>query len=313
MRAPLFWLARVRPSRSRDAARRARRRGCRSPGSEIESDRVPSGSRPTRSTTACSSSAASSRWRPSPQRRPAAARPGSRSARPSPALDRLRRVQLRRRRDGGGRAPARCCPRHQLEQGQAARRESDGMILAEDELGLGADHSGIMLLLPAAPSRARRSGTASRSRRRPRPRVTGNRPDLQSVMYGIAREVAASLRLAACRRFRGATRRHPPARSRSDIDVDRPRAPATSAASSTGSTSPPPAVAADPSAGDRRPPDLQRRRRHELRHARCSGSPLHAFDFDRAQGGSSSAAPSRRAARRRSTASRGRSARATSS
>ncbi len=65
---------------------------------------------------------------------------------------------------------------------------SDGMILAEDEVGLGGDHAGIMLLDSAEP------GT---------PLVdvlplvdhvlvveaTGNRPDLQSI-YGIAREIA---------------------------------------------------------------------------------------------------------------------------
>jgi phenylalanyl-tRNA synthetase beta chain len=65
---------------------------------------------------------------------------------------------------------------------------SDGMILAEDEVGLGADHAGIMLLPETEP------GT---------PLIdilplvdhvllveaTGNRPDLQSV-YGLAREIA---------------------------------------------------------------------------------------------------------------------------
>jgi phenylalanyl-tRNA synthetase beta chain len=65
---------------------------------------------------------------------------------------------------------------------------SDGMILAEDEVGLGSDHAGIMLLDEAEP------GTPLLD---VLPLVdsvllieaTGNRPDLQSV-YGIAREVA---------------------------------------------------------------------------------------------------------------------------
>jgi phenylalanyl-tRNA synthetase beta chain len=77
----------------------------------------------------------------------------------------------------------------QLEQREVRGELSDGMILAEDEVELGTDHSGIMVLPEAEP------GT---------PLVdvlplvedvllvesTGNRPDLLSV-YGIAREVAA--------------------------------------------------------------------------------------------------------------------------
>src|ERR1041385_5789983 len=77
----------------------------------------------------------------------------------------------------------------QLEQRKVRGRVSDGMILAEDEVDLGTDHSGIMVLPESEP------GT---------PLVdvlplvddvllvesTGNRPDLLSI-YGIAREVAA--------------------------------------------------------------------------------------------------------------------------
>src|ERR1051325_779502 len=77
----------------------------------------------------------------------------------------------------------------QLEQRKVRGELSDGMILAEDEVDLGTDHSGIMVLPESEP------GT---------PLVdvlplvddvllvesTGNRPDLLSV-YGIAREVAA--------------------------------------------------------------------------------------------------------------------------
>jgi phenylalanyl-tRNA synthetase beta chain len=77
----------------------------------------------------------------------------------------------------------------ELEQRKVRGELSDGMILAEDEVDLGTDHSGIMVLPDAEP------GT---------PLVdvlplvddvvvleaTGNRPDLLAV-YGIAREVAA--------------------------------------------------------------------------------------------------------------------------
>jgi len=77
----------------------------------------------------------------------------------------------------------------ELEQRKVRGELSDGMILAEDEVELGTDHSGIMVLPETEP------GT---------PLVdvlplvddvlvvepTGNRPDLFAV-YGIAREVAA--------------------------------------------------------------------------------------------------------------------------
>ena len=72
---------------------------------------------------------------------------------------------------------------------RAVRGEvSDGMILAEDEVGLGSGHAGVMLLDPAEP------GTPLAD---VLPLVddvlivesTGNRPDLQSI-YGLAREVA---------------------------------------------------------------------------------------------------------------------------
>jgi phenylalanyl-tRNA synthetase beta chain len=77
----------------------------------------------------------------------------------------------------------------QLEQRKVRGELSDGMILAEDEVELGADHSGIMVLPEADP------GTPLSD---VLPLVedvllvesTGNRPDLLSV-YGMAREVAA--------------------------------------------------------------------------------------------------------------------------
>jgi phenylalanyl-tRNA synthetase beta chain len=77
----------------------------------------------------------------------------------------------------------------QLEQRKVRGELSDGMILAEDEVELGSDHSGIMVLPESEP------GTPLSE---VLPLVedvllvesTGNRPDLLSV-YGIAREVAA--------------------------------------------------------------------------------------------------------------------------
>src|SRR5215475_5800154 len=76
-----------------------------------------------------------------------------------------------------------------LDRREVRGELSDGMILAEDEIELGTDHTGIMVLPEAEP------GTPLSD---VLPLVedvllvesTGNRPDLLSV-YGIAREVAA--------------------------------------------------------------------------------------------------------------------------
>ena len=76
-----------------------------------------------------------------------------------------------------------------LERREVRGEISDGMILAEDEVGLGSDHSGIMVLPETVP------GTPLAD---VLPLVdsvllveaTGNRADLQSI-YGIAREIAA--------------------------------------------------------------------------------------------------------------------------
>src|SRR4051812_30817948 len=77
----------------------------------------------------------------------------------------------------------------QLEQRKVRGELSDGMILAEDEVELGSDHTGIMVLPEAEP------GTPLGD---VLPLVeevllvesTGNRPDLLSI-YGLAREIAA--------------------------------------------------------------------------------------------------------------------------
>ncbi|MFL5921730.1 MAG: phenylalanine--tRNA ligase subunit beta, partial [Gaiellaceae bacterium] len=77
----------------------------------------------------------------------------------------------------------------ELEQRKVRGELSDGMILAEDEVELGSDHSGIMVLPETEP------GTPLAD---VLPLVeevllvesTGNRPDLLSI-YGLAREIAA--------------------------------------------------------------------------------------------------------------------------
>ena len=77
-----------------------------------------------------------------------------------------------------------------LERRKVRGEVSDGMILAEDEVDLGADHDGIMLLPDGT-----EPGTPLHEVLPLRETIilvesTGNRPDLLSV-YGIAREVAA--------------------------------------------------------------------------------------------------------------------------
>ena len=117
----------------------------------------------------------------------------------------------------------------QLEQRKVRGELSDGMILAEDEIELGTDHSGIMVLPETEP------GTPLGD---VLPLVeevllvesTGNRPDLLSI-YGIAREVAALYELELARRR--ASTRSLPGTSRSTSRSTTSRAvPATSGGSS---------------------------------------------------------------------------------
>src|SRR4051794_11579373 len=76
-----------------------------------------------------------------------------------------------------------------LERRKVRGEVSDGMILAEDEVGLGTDHTGIMVLPETEP------GTPLADVLPLADDVllvesTGNRADLLSI-YGIAREIAA--------------------------------------------------------------------------------------------------------------------------
>jgi phenylalanyl-tRNA synthetase beta chain len=76
----------------------------------------------------------------------------------------------------------------QLERREVRGEVSDGMILAEDEVGLGADHVGIMVLPEAEPGTPL-SDVLPLADHVLVVEATGNRPDLQSV-YGLAREIA---------------------------------------------------------------------------------------------------------------------------
>ncbi|HUK45742.1 MAG TPA: phenylalanine--tRNA ligase subunit beta [Gaiellaceae bacterium] len=77
----------------------------------------------------------------------------------------------------------------ELERREVRGELSDGMILAEDEVGLGADHAGIMLLPETEPGTPL-TDVLPLADDVLLVEATGNRPDLQSV-YGLAREIAA--------------------------------------------------------------------------------------------------------------------------
>jgi phenylalanyl-tRNA synthetase beta chain len=77
-----------------------------------------------------------------------------------------------------------------LERAKLRGEESNGMILAEDEVALGTDHSGIMVLPDEWEPGTPLADALPLSEHILVVESTGNRPDLLSI-YGIAREVAA--------------------------------------------------------------------------------------------------------------------------
>jgi phenylalanyl-tRNA synthetase beta chain len=79
-----------------------------------------------------------------------------------------------------------------LERRKLRGEVSEGMILAEDELDLGADHSGIIVLDDALEPGTPLADVLPLVEEVLDVEPTGNRPDLLAV-YGIAREVAALL------------------------------------------------------------------------------------------------------------------------
>jgi len=88
-----------------------------------------------------------------------------------------------------------------LERRKLRGEVSEGMILAEDEVDLGGDHDGIMLLDAALEPGTLLADVLPLVEEVLEVEPTGNRPDLLSV-YGIAREVAAlfDVELVALRR-----------------------------------------------------------------------------------------------------------------
>src|SRR3954453_19799861 len=78
----------------------------------------------------------------------------------------------------------------ELAQRKVRGELSDGMILAEDEVGLATDHSGIMVLDEGLEPGTPLAEVLPLAEDVLIVESTGNRPDLLSV-YGVAREVAA--------------------------------------------------------------------------------------------------------------------------
>lgn len=77
-----------------------------------------------------------------------------------------------------------------LERAKLRGEVSDGMILAEDELDLGSDHSGIIVLPDGAEPGTPLSDVLPVHDEVLEIELTGNRADLLSI-YGVAREIAA--------------------------------------------------------------------------------------------------------------------------
>jgi phenylalanyl-tRNA synthetase beta chain len=96
-----------------------------------------------------------------------------------------------------------------LEQRKVRGELSDGMILAEDELGLGTDHSGIMVLDEGPQPGTPLAEVLPLVEEVLIVESTGNRPDLLSV-YGVAREAAALQNVPLAAMPGGQTRGHVP-------------------------------------------------------------------------------------------------------
>jgi phenylalanyl-tRNA synthetase beta chain len=106
----------------------------------------------------------------------------------------------------------------ELERRQVRGEVSDGMILAEDEVDLGPDHAGIMVLAdgpePGTPLAEVLPLVDDVLLLEP----TGNRPDLLSV-YGVAREVAALFDVTLAAMPGGQSSGHGPS-SQFEVEVD---------------------------------------------------------------------------------------------
>ena len=173
---------------------------------------------------------------------------------------------------------------------------SSGMILAEDEVGIGTDHAGIMVLPDdLAPGEAL-AGHLPIADEVLELEVTPNRPDVMSV-YGVARDLhavtGAPLAADPDRRGRRAEPEATPPTDHASVEIDPEICLRFSRARVRGREGGALAALAQATADGRRPaPDLERGGHHQLRDARppasrCTRSTSTAC----AAGGSWSGAP----------------------
>jgi phenylalanyl-tRNA synthetase beta chain len=106
----------------------------------------------------------------------------------------------------------------ELERREVRGEVSDGMILAEDEVELGPDHTGIMVLAEGPEPGTLLAEVLPLADDVLVLEPTGNRPDLLAV-YGVAREVAALLDVPLAAMPGGQTPGHVPERQ-VDVEVD---------------------------------------------------------------------------------------------
>ncbi|HMI22026.1 MAG TPA: phenylalanine--tRNA ligase subunit beta [Gaiellaceae bacterium] len=106
----------------------------------------------------------------------------------------------------------------ELERREVRGEVSDGMILAEDEVELGPDHTGIMVLAEGPEPGTLLAEVLPLADDVLVFEPTGNRPDLFAV-YGVAREVAALLDVPLAAMPGGQTPGHVPERQ-VDVEVD---------------------------------------------------------------------------------------------
>ena len=154
-----------------------------------------------------------------------------------------------------------------LERRKLRGQVSEGMILAEDELDLGGDHSGIIVLDDALEPGTPLADVLPLADEVLDLEPTGNRPDLFSV-YGVAREVAALLGGELLPMPGEEPKRDGEEAVGIGID-DREGCSASSAACCATSPWGSRRSGSRDGSAIRRPGDLERRRRHELRHARA--------------------------------------------
>jgi phenylalanyl-tRNA synthetase beta chain len=105
-----------------------------------------------------------------------------------------------------------------LERREVRGEVSDGMILAEDEVELGPDHTGIMVLAEGPEPGTLLAEVLPLVEEVLVLEPTGNRPDLLAV-YGVAREVAALLDVPLAAMPGGQTSGHVPERQ-AEVEVE---------------------------------------------------------------------------------------------